>query len=110
MDTEEQARIDELLVDALEWLIADRDDPLARFNARLVLRNLAASRDGRGTAPHARGSRRSSEAGPPASSSSGSSSRAGKERRGAKYARDARVTFGARLPEEYASVAYRTVF
>jgi hypothetical protein len=41
VDTEEQARIDELLVDALKWLIADRDDPLARFNARLALRNLA---------------------------------------------------------------------
>jgi hypothetical protein len=41
VDTEEEARIDELLVAALEWLIADRDDPLARFNARLVLRNLA---------------------------------------------------------------------
>jgi hypothetical protein len=41
VDTEEHARIDELLVEALEWLIADPDDQLARFNARLVLRNLA---------------------------------------------------------------------
>jgi hypothetical protein len=41
VDTEVEARIDELLVDALEWLIADPDDPLAQFNARLVLRNLA---------------------------------------------------------------------
>jgi hypothetical protein len=39
VDTEELARI---IDDALEWLLADRDDPLARLNARLVLRNLAA--------------------------------------------------------------------